>query len=180
MLERIIISGFGGQGVILLGKLIARIAAVATPHVTFFPSYGAEVRGGIAQCEVILSTDEIASPCAEQVDTLILMNGQDATAFMRRLAPEGLALINSSLCRALRLPQNNIKLIRAPASAIADQAGNPRTANLVMLGLLLQHKPLFTSQTAQAAMRDTLANGPADLLKINLKAFQAGLSFTCG
>ena len=178
MLERIIISGAGGQGVILLGKLIARVAVAKNmPHVTFFPAYGAEVRGCAAQCEVIMSAHEIASPCAEQADTLILMNRHGAADFMRRLAPGGLALINSSLCRIMPRPDSKLCVVQAPASELADKVGNPRAANMVMLGLLLRRKPFFEVEIVETAIRGVLAESHADLLKINLKAFHAGLDF---
>jgi len=176
MLERIIIAGAGGQGIILLGKLIARVAAGRVPHVTFFPAYGAEVRGGASHCEVILSAREIASPCAERADILILMNQHGATEVLNRLAPSGLALINSSLCHVAARPGQT--LIAIPASALADKAGNPRAANLVMLGAFLRHKPLFKTTDLEQAIRKNFAGaGQAELLAVNLRALHAGLDY---
>ncbi len=171
MLERVIIAGAGGQGVILLGKLIARMAVGKVPHVTFFPAYGAEVRGGTAHCEVILSSREIASPCAEQADILILMNQHGAQEMVHRLAPGGLALVNSSLCRVAVRPGQT--LADLPASNLADQAGSPRSANLVMLGALLRRKSWFTDREVEQAIRDSFAGA---VLDVNLRALQAGLA----
>ena len=169
MLERIIIAGAGGQGVILLGKLIAHMATAKTPHVTFFPAYGTEVRGGSAHCEVIVSSNEIASPCAEQADILILMNQHGAQEMVNRLTSDGLALVNSSLCQVTVRPGQT--MISLPATAMADQAGSIRSANLVMLGALLRHKPWFTVAEAEQIIGDWFS-GPA--MDVNLRALQAG------
>ena len=169
MLERIIIAGAGGQGIILLGKLIARIAALKTPYVTFFPAYGVEVRGGSAHCEVIFSSREIASPCAEQTDTLILMNQHGAQEMVNRLTSDGLALVNSSLCQVTVRPGQT--MISLPATAMADQAGSIRSANLVMLGALLRHKPWFTVAEAEQIIGDWFSGPVKD---VNLRALQAG------
>lgn len=172
MLERILISGAGGQGIVLLGKLMARTAIETIPHVTFFPAYGAEVRGGASHCQVILSTRAIASPCVEQADILILMNQNGAAGFLRRVAPGGIAMINSSLCRP---PRNRPErqMVAIPASAMADSLGSPRSANIVLLGALLRYRPLFTPAAVEKAIRESLP-GARDVLAINLKAFRAG------
>ncbi len=176
MLERIIIAGAGGQGVILLGKLVARMAVGKVPHATFFPAYGAEVRGGVAHCEVILSSREIASPCAEQADVIVLMNQHGAQEMLQRLAPDGLALVNSSLCRVSARPGQT--LVNLPASTLADQTGSPRSANMIMLGALLRRKPLFPVKDVEQAVRANFSGaGQAGLLAINLRALQAGLTY---
>lgn len=130
MLERILIAGSGGQGIILLGKLLARLAVDAIPHITFFPSYGAEVRGGTSNCQVIFSTNEIASPLAETLDSLIIMNQQSLTRFRKGLAKNGLAVINKSLCQ----PPRDKRFVLVRATEIADKLGNTRAANFIMLG----------------------------------------------
>ncbi|MCA1808116.1 MAG: 2-oxoacid:acceptor oxidoreductase family protein [Kiritimatiellia bacterium] len=172
MLERIIIAGAGGQGSVLLGKLMALTAMDIFPHITFFPAYGAEVRGGASHCQVVMSSTEIASPCAEQADALILMNQHDAAGFVAQLAPKGLAVVNSSLCHIRQVPRGR-RLVSIPASAMADQLGSPRSANIVMLGALLRHKPLFSMAAAEQTIRK-LPSGAPGMLEINLRALQAG------
>ncbi len=174
MLEHIIIAGAGGQGVILLGKLIARAALAKIPYITFFPAYGAEVRGGASYCEVIFADQEIASPCAERAENLILMNQLGAEEVLSKLTPNGLVLTNSCLCKITPLPGQTLAEI--PASLLADQAGNPRVANLIMLGALLRRKPLFAYSDLEKVICENFA-GPkhADMLKVNLQALRMGM-----
>lgn len=171
MLERILIAGSGGQGIVLLGKLLARLAVESVPHITFFPSYGAEVRGGTSNCQVILSSDEIASPLAEQFDSLLVMNEQSATRFLPGLAPAGLGVINASLCR---LPRDK-RFMLVHATEIADQLGNARAANFVMLGAWLSRKPLVPREAVENIIRESFAGAKPTIIELNIKALHSGL-----
>lgn len=172
MLERVLIAGSGGQGIVFLGKLLAHLAVDTLPHVTFFPCYGAEVRGGTSNCQIILSSQTIASPLAEVFDSLLLMNQQSADRFFPLLADRGIALINRSLCD---IPGTS-RVIRIPATELADQLGNVRAANLVMLGAWLKHKPLISPAVVEKVIAHHIPDISPDLIAINIKAFQAGLS----
>ncbi len=171
MLERILIAGSGGQGIILLGKLLAHLAVDSVPHVTFFPSYGAEVRGGTSNCQVILSAHEIASPLAEELDSLLIMNQQSATRYLPSLTPAGIAVINASLCQ----PADDKRFKLVKATEIADHLGNVRAANFVMLGTWLKHKPLLPPAAVENHIRKTFTGAKSAVVEINLQAFQAGL-----
>ena len=114
-LTRIVMAGAGGQGIIFLGKLLANAAVDAIPHVTYFPSYGAEVRGGNSHCQVILSPDEISSPVAEEFEAMILMNQQSVDKFLPCLEGKGLAVINSSLCNPGGKPGHAGRTLDPPA-----------------------------------------------------------------
>jgi 2-oxoglutarate ferredoxin oxidoreductase subunit gamma len=170
MLERIIIAGFGGQGVMLIGKIAASLAAEKHEHVTYFPSYGAEVRGGTANCHVIISDEEIASPLVEQADTLITMNQMSLDRFGSRLLPGGLALVNTSLASANGLAG----AVEVPATEMADKLGNVRAANMVMLGAYLRQKPLFEMQAVKDAIAEAMGTAKQDLTELNQNAVQAG------
>ncbi len=172
MLERILIAGSGGQGIILLGKLLARLAMDAVPHVTFFPSYGAEVRGGTSNCQVILSSEEIASPLAEEFDSLLVMNQQSAARFLPGLTRAGTAVINASLCR---LPRDK-RFASIRATEIADRLGNVRAANFVMLGAWLARKPLIPRKAVEQIIRESFGGAKPEVVALNLKALQAGLT----
>lgn len=176
MLERILIAGSGGQGIVLLGKLLARLAMDTVPHVTFFPSYGAEVRGGTSNGQVILSSDEIASPLAEEFDSLLIMNEQSRVRFFPGLTPAGLAVINQSLCQA----PSDKRLVLVRATEIADQLGNARAANFVMLGTWLAHKPLIAVPAVESLIAESFAGAKPAIRETNLKALQAGLSHGAG
>lgn len=172
MHERILIAGSGGQGIVFLGKLLAGLAAETIEHVTFFPAYGAEVRGGTSNCQVILSANEIAAPIAETFDSLLVMNQQSAEHFLPALEPNGLAIINQSLCS---VPASDRHLLIA-ATEIADRLGNIKAANLVMLGAWLRSKPLFAPQTVENTIAAHFRGAPQALVTTNIEAFRAGLA----
>ena len=169
-LERIMIAGAGGQGIIFLGKLLANAALDAIPHVTYFPAYGIEVRGGAANCQVILSSDEISSPVADQVDALIVMNQESLDKFIGRIAPKGLAVVNSSLCMIDPAPGR----VLVPATAKADQLGDARMANMIMLGAFLARHPVLTVADIEATLRNLLDDNPGAIER-NLAALRLGM-----
>ena len=171
MHERILIAGSGGQGIISLGKLLARLAVETIQHVTFFPAYGAEVRGGTSNCQVILSTNEIAAPIAEKFDSIIVMNQQSADRFMPALDKNGVAIVNQSLCKV----QADVRHVLVPASEIANHLGNTKAANFVMMGAWLARKPLIPIRSIETAMASHFPDAPPALININIQAFHAGL-----
>ena len=174
MYERIIIAGSGGQGGVSLGKMLARLAIETVPHVTFFPAYGAEVRGGTANCQVIISTTEIATPLAEFFDSILVMNQQSAERFLPALDQNGVAIVNQSMCKVRADPRH----ILVPATEIAGHLGNTKSANFVMLGAWLARKPLIPTRTIENAMAAHFPDAPAALIAINIKAFRAGLDYS--
>ncbi|MBI2438299.1 MAG: 2-oxoacid:acceptor oxidoreductase family protein [Lentisphaerae bacterium] len=171
MHERILIAGSGGQGIVSLGKLLAGLAAETIPYVTFFPAYGAEVRGGTSNCQIILSANEIAAPIAETFDSILVMNQQSAERFMPALAKDGLAVINQSLCD---VPARG-DCVPIPATEIADRLGNTKAANFVMLGAWLKRKPLITPRAVEDAITAHFRGAAPALITINIQAFRAGL-----
>ena len=171
MRERILIAGSGGQGVVLLGRLLAAVALPAVPHITFFPTYGAEVRGGACYCQVLLSSAEIASPVVDRFDFLLLMNQATVNQFLPRRAVSGIAIVNSSLCTVAPAP----RIVAIPATALADSMGDARAANFIMLGALLALKPLVPVALVEQTIPQLLTGCPQPLLMLNLRAFRAGL-----
>ncbi len=174
MHERILIAGSGGQGVISLGKLLALLAVDSVPHVTFFPAYGAEVRGGTSNCQVILSAREIASPVAEEFDSVMIMNQLSSDRFLGQLRKQGVGVLDSSLCLVPADP----RLIAVPATETADRLGSAKAANFAMLGAWLKCKPLIKPEAVEQAIPDLFPGAKPELLAINLKAFRAGLAGT--
>lgn len=169
MEEKIIIAGFGGQGILFLGKLICQAGMETGFNVTYFPSYGAEVRGGTANCNVILSDKDIASPVIETADTLLAMNELSLVKFESMLNPGGLLLLNSSLIKvAPKRRDVNIKSI--PASNIAYDLGNTKAANIVMLGLYSKERSLLDNDKIMKNIKGPLAD-------LNIKAFNFGCNF---
>ncbi|MFH1477341.1 MAG: 2-oxoacid:acceptor oxidoreductase family protein [Verrucomicrobiota bacterium] len=172
MHERVLIAGSGGQGVIALGKLLARLAVETIQHVTFFPAYGAEVRGGTSNCQVIISANEIAAPIAERFDSILVMNQPSADRFMPALDKNGVAVVNQSLCKV----HMDARHVLVPATEIADRLGGTKAANFVMLGAWLKRKPLIPVGAIENAMASHFPGASAALIDINIQAFRAGLA----
>lgn len=175
-MERVIIAGFGGQGIILAGKLVIQTGLILGRNVTFIPSYGAEVRGGTSHCHIIVSETEIASPIIVRPDACLVMNSPSFSKFIGRVRPRGLFLINSSLVieEARRV---DIKQVRIPASDIAEELGSVKAANMVMLGAYLRYSQLLTLESFRSVLKAFLPARHHDLLKINLQALQRGCEF---
>lgn len=172
MIERILIAGTGGQGIVTLGKMLARAAIDTYPFLTFFPSYGAEVRGGTSYCQVILSSEEISSPLAEKFDTILVMNQIAAGRFIAYIEKKGLAIANGTLCK-VNLDRHFIKI---QATKVADQLGNIKAANLVMLGAMLARKAVIPLSKMENTIRNSFAGLPESIMKVNMQAFYWGLS----
>jgi 2-oxoglutarate ferredoxin oxidoreductase subunit gamma len=176
MLERILVAGSGGQGVILTGKLMATVAVNHVPHVTFFPAYGAEVRGGTSNCQVILSSREIASPVAEEFDSMIIMNQASGERFLPLLVRGGVAALNSSLCS---IPPTG-SMTAVDATDEAGRLGDTRVANLILLGALLGRKPILPPEGVETAIEQILAGKSRELVTLNVSAFRSGLRHSTG
>lgn len=171
MHERILMAGAGGQGIMLIGKVFATAAMRHVPNLTFFPCYGAEVRGGSSYCQIILSSDEISSPLAETFDAMILMNQESTDRFLPKLRAGGLAVLNSTLAAAGPGPG----LLALPATARAQQLGSTRMANFVALGALLGTLPVLPPASVEAVVRETFTGRDPALSEANIRALHAGL-----
>jgi len=174
MLERLLIAGSGGQGVILAGRIVASAAMRSVPHVTFFPSYGAEVRGGTSNCQTVLSTDEIHSPLPSRVDSMIVMNQPSMERYRKMLVRGGLMIENSTLCGR---PPGATAAISVPATEMAESLGSIRAANMILLGVYLRRKKLIPVEDVESEIRSAFVGKDDSLLKINIEAFHAGLAY---
>lgn len=170
MLNRILMAGVGGQGILFIGKLLANAAVQEIAHVTFLPSYGAEVRGGPSSCQIILSDTEISSPVADCFDSLVLMHNDGVAQYLPQLAPGGLAVINASLSQVEPAPGR----LLFPATERAEALGDGRGAGMILLGVLLKVRPAVTPACVEATLRH-MSGRKAAVLDSNLAAFRAGL-----
>jgi 2-oxoglutarate ferredoxin oxidoreductase subunit gamma len=176
MTERVIMAGHGGQGLMLIGKLLSHVVMREGKHVTFLPTYGTEVRGGTANCHVVISTDEIFSPVVEVADSLLIMNQPSYDKFKGSLKPGGTLLINSSLVR----PEgsvNGARLVAIPATECAAELGNVRVANMVMAGAYNALKKLVQVQSLLAELQATLTGKKAGLFEVNKQALERGARY---
>jgi 2-oxoglutarate ferredoxin oxidoreductase subunit gamma len=172
MLIKAIIAGFGGQGVLSMGLNLAQAALLEGKHVTYLPSYGAEVRGGTANCTVAISDDEIASPVASDPEFIIAMNQPSALRFQNQIQSGGLFFVNSSLVEA-EISRGDISIVSVPANGMAEKLGSPKAANMIMLGAFAKKSDLVSLSSLFKGLKYTLGK-KQELLAINEKALRAG------
>lgn len=175
MLIKTVIAGFGGQGVLSMGLNLAEAAMREGKNVTYLPAYGAEVRGGTANCTVAISDDEIASPVASSPEFIIAMNQPSALKFQNQLQSGGLFFLNSSLVK-VEILRGDITLVSVPANDMADGLGNAKSANMILLGAFIKKTGLVSLVTVLDALRFTLRS-KKKLVEINEQALQAGYEF---
>ncbi|MBN2484324.1 MAG: 2-oxoacid:acceptor oxidoreductase family protein [Candidatus Omnitrophica bacterium] len=177
MTTEFLLSGFGGQGLMSLGKLIARAAIEENKHTTWFPSYGAEMRGGTAHCYVKISETPIASPFIRQADIGIFLNQPSLDRFSKRIKKGGILICNIDLCE--RIPEcRGIRIIKAPLNQIALACGNIKVANTIALGIMLSLDPgILGLQTVQAVIKDLFPASKKNILQQNLCALKKGGEF---
>lgn len=178
--EELIIAGFGGQGIMLVGKLLAQVAMKCDKEVTYMPSYGAEVRGGTANCMVVMADEPVASPMVNNPDSAIMMNKASLEKFGGRIKKGGLLIINSSLITFEPQVDESIKVIKLPVDELAAKIGSGKSANMVALGAYLEAKKLFGTAAAAKCLKDVLAKRHHKTIAINTKALEEGAAFVKG
>ena len=173
MTERLVIAGFGGQGIMFLGKLIAWAAMRENKFVTFLPAYGAEVRGGTSHCSIVISDKEISSPAIAKFDTLLAMNSPSLEKFIFIAAKGADVFINTSMVDDIAQAQGiNFHLIKF--SDIASKLGNIRSANMVALGAYLTRKKILSIENIVKMLPEAFKNNP-ELVRLNEKAIREGI-----
>ncbi len=173
MEKQFLIAGFGGQGVLLIGTLIAKAAMTEGYEVSWMPSYGPEMRGGEANCAVVVSDEPIGSPLVNEPPILVAMNKPSLVKFMPAMPAGGTLLYNASLIDDVELRQD-IQAIAVPCNEIADRLQNSRVANMVMLGAVQAATGVVTDANLTATLQDWLGESKAHLLAINEEAIAEG------
>jgi len=172
----IILAGFGGQGILSAGKMAAEAALIEGHEVSWFPSYGPEMRGGTANCSVVISDDVIGSPVINDADVLIALNQPSLEKFEEQLKPGGIIIIDSSLIKVV--PQRtDIRFIPIASSEIANELGNMAYATIVLLGCLSAATGCFKRESFEAALREVLPERRYHMIPSNLEAFDKGAAF---
>ena len=172
MIERIIIAGSGGQGVMLLGKVLAQTAMLEGKQVTWFPAYGPEVRGGTSHCMVTISDQEIGSPYINVADTLIILNHPSLERFKGKLKNKGLLILNSSLAKIDE--DTKIKVLQFPFTDIAVKLGNLKVANMVALGCFAAAKKIIKVKNILKVFKSMAPAGNLKILEVNQQALDKG------
>lgn len=175
----VVIAGFGGQGVLFAGQILAFAAMDLGKEVTWMPSYGPEMRGGTANCTVIVADEEIGSPLVRNPQAAIVMNLPSFDKYEPAVTPGGVLIVNSSLVnRGAR--RTDIDVLLIPAQEIAELIGNRRLTNIVMLGALLQKVPILPLEAVEQALENHLPERHRRLLPSNLQALKQGAAFARG
>ena len=166
-----ILSGFGGQGLLFAGQVLAQAGMLEDKHVSWLPSYGPEMRGGTASCTVIVADRPIGSPVVDRADVVIALNPPSLAKFEGLLAPGGLLVLNDSLIEA-EPTRADVEVLRVPCSALARTVGDERVISIIALGAALARRPIV----GEAAVREALgAKGGPDVVEANLRALALGL-----
>lgn len=176
MQTEIVISGFGGQGVLFAGEILAYAGMDADLHVTWIPSYGPEMRGGTANCTVIVSKDEIGSPLVRNPQVCIAMNLPSLDKYENQLKSGGLMIINSSIIKR-EVIRKDIRVLLIPGNEVAEELGNARLTNMVMLGGLIGNEPVLSLDALELALNNHLPERHRKFLPMNLDALKKGMSF---
>jgi 2-oxoglutarate ferredoxin oxidoreductase subunit gamma len=169
----VIMAGFGGQGIMLIGQLLTHAGMIAGKHVSWLPSYGPEMRGGTANCTVVVSDEEVASPIITRPSELLVMNLPSFDKFVPTLRPNGVLVYNTSLIDR-DTDRKDIRVIKVPANEIAEELGNKRVANMVMLGALIEATKVLSMDDLKAALEETIPAHHHDLIPLNLEALKRG------
>lgn len=175
MTREIIIAGFGGQGVVSSGIMVAHAGLLEGKNVTFFPSYGAEMRGGTANCSVVVSTEPIASPVVTEPDIVIIMNEPSLAKFEPKVKPGGMLFYNKTLIQS-QPKRTDITIVPIEANKIAEELGQGRIANMVMLGSVARKTGLLKLESLYQAQRKSFTKAKEEQLKLNEKALERGYS----
>ena len=175
MLIKTIFAGFGGQGVLSMGYVLAYAAMVEGLQVTYLPSYGAEVRGGTANCTVAVSDEEIASPIASAPDNVVVMNNPSLEKFQHQILTGGVMFVNNNLVES-RPVRGDIVLYEISCNDLAHELGSERSANMVMLGAFIEKTGLVKMENVRDSISDVFKE-KKKAKEMNLKALDVGFDY---
>ncbi len=168
-------AGFGGQGIMMLGQLVAYAGIHQGRHVTWIPAYGPEMRGGTANCSCVVSSEEIGSPVVGQADVVLVMNQPSLEKFAPKVKPGGYLIYNSDLV-TYDNPRTDITVIPVPAQVIAQELGSDRVANIIMLGVIVKATGIVSQEDCLDIIKEKLGTKKPKFLPMNLQAFDKGVA----
>ena len=171
--KTLLAAGFGGQGVMVLGQLVAYTGIEEGRFVTWIPSYGPEMRGGTANCGVVLSEGEIGSPVVDDADVLVVMNQPSLSKFLGKVKPGGVLIYNSDLVE-YDGSRKDISAVGLPATSIAVETGSDRITTIVLLGAVVESSRVVNSDVCVETIKEKLGKRKPEFLPMNLEAFEKG------
>lgn len=175
MHEEVVMAGTGGQGIMIMGQLLAHAAMLEDRHVVWFPSYGPEARGGTADCTVMISSEEIGSPISTQLDTLVGMHELMFKRFQPNVKPDGMLVVNSSLISP-SVVRADCQVLSVKANELAEEIGNVRAANMVILGAYVAASKAVSLDALIASMPEVFPAHRHKFIPLNEKALRRGAS----
>lgn len=175
MQKKILVAGYGGQGVLTLGEFIARAGIIEGKNVTWVPAYGQEKRGGDANSSVVISDVDIVSPIVENPDALLCMNEKAINDFAENIVPGGVLIYNSSMADVSSLTRDDIEVIGIPGTETAIEIGNEKSANMILLGAYLQYSEVVKVDSIIAAMKEKMGIKKEKIIQSNSTALKKGV-----
>ncbi len=176
MMNQILIAGFGGQGVLFAGKFLAYKGLIEGKQVSWLPSYGPEMRGGTANCSVIVGDEPIGSPIVNAPNTLVAMNLPSLQKYENAVVPGGLILVDSTLI-AEQVRRTDVRVCYVPATKLANDSGFATLANMILMGKLLKESEDMSFEHTEDALKKVIPARKIDLLGVNLKALETGFGY---
>ena len=176
MEKSILVAGFGGQGILLAGEVLANALMMDGKNVTWYPCYGAEMRGGTVNCEIVVSDEEVSSVNKKETDFIIALNQLSFDKFLPKLKQGGWIIANSSLVKEIR-SRIDINYLFAPITNLANELGELRISNIISLGLLTKVSKLTSIDSLHKALDNVLPAHRKNLLPLNLSALELGSNF---
>ena len=176
MIVKTIFSGFGGQGVLMMGVSLANSGMNEGYHVTYLPAYGAEMRGGTANCTIAIGDEEIASPVASEPNYLVVMNSPSLFTFQNKVTSGGTIFLNSSIIND-RPNRSDVKVVCIPCADIAQELGNIKVANIIMMGAFIKISGVVSPDIYLKSLESIMGSKKKSLAEINRKAFAAGFDY---
>lgn len=177
MHQEIIMGGVGGQGIMVIGNLLAQAAFMENLNVTYMPIYGVEKRGGQADCTVVISSEEIGSPIVGHPQSCIILSRSSLLKYAPRIQPHGLLLLNSSLVDPKEIPRKDLEILPVPAMKISQDLGNDRLANMVVIGAFVEKTRAVSIDSLIAALPQILDERYHSLIPANTEAIRKGAEY---
>ena len=176
MNKQILIAGFGGQGILFSGKFLAYSGLIRDLEVSWLPSYGPEMRGGTANCSIILSDTKVGSPIVDKPDILIAMNAPSLDKYVDAVNPGGKIFVDSSLIEK-KVERSDVETYYIPATRLASEQNLPGLANMIIIGLMLQHSDVMPYDQVEKAMSKVVSAKKQNLFDLNMKAVELGYGY---
>lgn len=176
MTENILLAGFGGQGILFAGKFLAYGGLIEGKQISWLPSYGPEMRGGTANCGVIISDEAVGSPIVSSPDTLVAMNLPSLDKYENAVVPGGKIFVDSTLI-SRKVERRDVTVFYVPSTQMAKQAGTPKLANMIIAGKFIKETGIMRCDTIEEALKKVVSAKHADLLTVNLDAVNTGYNY---